>query len=113
MAAQLAEADISEKVEVAKSHISDMKETIDQISASTISSAFSIGLHLNPAEIDSLTSEITMATVWNEGIETANIEELQQYQTKLMTFTANLTNVAQNLTVVDQELSEDIVANLA
>ncbi|AUW96129.1 cutinase family protein [Streptococcus pluranimalium] len=113
MAAQLAEADISEKVEVAKSHISDMKETIDQISASTISSAFSIGLHLNPAEIDSLTSEITMATVWNEGIETANIEELQQYQTKLMTFTANLTNVAQNLTAVDQELSEDIVANLA
>ena len=113
MAAQLAEADISEKVEVAKSHISDMKETIDQISASTISSAFSIGLHLNPAEIDSLTSEITMATVWNEGIETTNIEELQQYQTKLMTFTANLTNVAQNLTAVDQELSEDIVANLA
>ncbi|WNZ88167.1 hypothetical protein QYR54_06660 [Streptococcus iniae] len=54
-----------------------------------------------------------MATIWNDGVETSNIEALDQYQTKMSTFTGNLIAVAQNLTAQDDQLASDIVNNLS
>ncbi|MGT2808773.1 alpha/beta hydrolase [Streptococcus iniae] len=113
MATQLAEADVSDKVQAAKKHISETKDAIEQIATSAMTAAESIALFLDQSEVDTLVSELKMATIWNDGVETSNIEALDQYQTKMSTFTGNLIAVAQNLTAQDDQLASDIVNNLS
>lgn len=113
MATQLAEADVSEKVSATKKHISEAKDTIVEISTSTISSAEIMAMHLDQSEVDALVSDIKMSTVWNDGVETSDYEALDHYKTKMTTFTTNLVTVAQNLTAQDEQLAGDIVTNLS
>ncbi|RLU57939.1 hypothetical protein DIX83_08220 [Streptococcus iniae] len=113
MATQLAEVDVSDKVQAAKKHISETKDAIEQIATSAMTAAESIALFLDQSEVDTLVSELKMATIWNDGVETSNIEALDQYQTKMSTFTGNLIAVAQNLTAQDDQLASDIVNNLS
>ncbi|HFE9552219.1 TPA: hypothetical protein ACGAZG_000818 [Streptococcus agalactiae] len=113
MATQLAEADVSEKVSATKKHISEAKDTIVEISTSTISSAEIMAMHLGQSEVDALVSDIKMSTVWNDSVETSDYEALDHYKTKMTTFTTNLVTVAQNLTAQDEQLAGDIVTNLS
>lgn len=113
MATQLVEADVSEKVSATKKHISEAKDTIVEISTSTISSAEIMAMHLDQSEVDALVSDIKMSTVWNDSVETSDYEALDHYKTKMTTFTTNLVTVAQNLTAQDEQLVGDIVTNLS
>ncbi|MFC3932304.1 hypothetical protein ACFOSE_05905 [Streptococcus dentapri] len=113
MATQLAEEDISNKVEAAKKHISDCKEQIELLSTVGINCASQLGSHLSPDEIKALTSELQLSKVWNEGIESSDQSALTQYQNQLSTFGSDLIYAAQNLTAVDAQQAGEIFANLS
>lgn len=102
----LSRIESDEKVKVMKNELENYRQQVKEVVEKANHEAYHAGVNLGRNEVSQLVSQFQFSTVWDEGMFSYNVDELNRYIDKIYRFSDKLFTAVETLEDVDRKQSE-------
>lgn len=102
----LSRIESEEKVKLMKDELESYRQQVKEVVEKANSEAYHAGITLGRNEVSQLVSRFQFSTVWDEGMLSHNVDELNRYMDKIVRFSDKLFTAVETLEDVDRKQSE-------
>ena len=104
--AHLSRIESEDKVKLLKNELENYRQQVKEVVEKANSEAYRAGITLGRNEVSQLVSNFQFATVWDEGMFSYNVDELNRYMDKIVRFSDKLFTSVETLEDIDRKQSE-------
>jgi hypothetical protein len=102
----LSRIESDEKVKLMKNELENYRQQVKEVVEKANSEAYRAGITLGRNEVSQLVSNFQFPTVWDEGMLSHNVDELNRYMDKIVRFSDKLFTSVETLEDIDRKQSE-------
>ena len=102
----LSRIESDEKVKLMKNELENYRQQVKEVVEKANSEAYRAGVYLGRNEVSQLVSQFQFSTVWDEGMFSYNVDELNRYMDKIVRFSDKLFTSVETLEDIDRKQSE-------
>ena len=102
----LSRIESDEKVKLMKNELENYRQQVKEVVEKANREAYHAGITLGRNEVSQLVSHFQFSTVWDEGMFSHNVDELNRYMDKIVRFSDTLFTSVETLEDVDRKQSE-------
>ena len=102
----LSRIESDEKVKLMKNELENYRQQVKEVVEKANSEAYPAGITLGRNEVSQLVSNFQFPMVWDEGMLSHNVDELNRYMDKIVRFSDKLFTSVETLEDVDRKQSE-------
>ena len=102
----LSRIESDEKVKLMKNELENYRQQVKKVVEKANREAYHAGITLGRNEVSQLVSNFQFSTVWDEGMLSHNVDELNRYMDKIVRFSDKLFTAVETLEDVDRKQSE-------
>ena len=102
----LSRIESDEKVKLMKNELENYRQQVKEVVEKANSEAYRAGITLGRNEVSQLVSQFQFPMVWDEGMLSHNVDELNRYMDKIVRFSDKLFTAVETLEDVDRKQSE-------
>ena len=102
----LSRIESDEKVKLMKNELENYRQQVKEVVEKANSEAYRAGITLGRNEVSQLVSQFQFSTVWDEGMFSYNVDELNRYMDKIVRFSDKLFTSVETLEDIDRKQSE-------
>ena len=102
----LSRIESDEKVKLMKNELENYRQQVKEVVEKANSEAYRAGITLGRNEVSQLVSQFQFPMVWDEGMFSYNVDELNRYMDKIVRFSDKLFTSVETLEDVDRKQSE-------
>ena len=102
----LSRIESDEKVKLMKNELENYRQQVKEVVEKANSEAYRAGITLGRNEVSQLVSQFQFSTVWDEGMFSYNVDELNRYIDKIYSFSDKLFTSVETLEDIDRKQSE-------
>lgn len=102
----LSRIESEDKVKLMKDELESYRQQVKEVVENANREAYHAGITLGSNEVSQLVSHFQFPTVWDEGMFTHNVDELNRYMDKIVRFSDKLFSAVETLEEVDRKQSE-------
>ena len=102
----LSRIESDEKVKLMKNELENYRQQVKEVVEKANSEAYRAGITLGRNEVSQLVSNFQFPTVWDEGMLSHNVDELNRYIDKIYRFSDKLFTSVETLEDIDRKQSE-------
>ena len=102
----LSRIESDEKVKLLKNELENYRQQVKEVVEKANHEAYHAGVNLGRNEVSQLVSQFQFSTVWDEGMFSYNVDELNRYMDKIVRFSDKLFTAVETLEDVDRKQSE-------
>lgn len=102
----LSRIESDEKVKLMKNELENYRQQVKEVVEKANSEAYRAGITLGRKEVSQLVSNFQFPTVWDEGMLSHNVDELNRYMDKIVRFSDKLFTSVETLEDIDRKQSE-------
>lgn len=102
----LSRIEADEKVKLLKNELENYRQQVKEVVEKANSEAYRAGITLGRNEVSQLVSQFQFSTVWDEGMFSYNVDELNRYMDKIVRFSDKLFTSVETLEDIDRKQSE-------
>lgn len=102
----LSRIESDEKVKLMKNELENYRQQVKEVVEKANSEAYRAGITLGRNEVSQLVSQFQFSTVWDEGMFSYNVDELNRYIDKIYRFSDKLFTSVETLEDIDRKQSE-------
>ena len=102
----LSRIESDEKVKLLKNELENYRQQVKEVVEKANSEAYRAGITLGRNEVSQLVSQFQFSTVWDEGMLSHNVDELNRYMDKIVRFSDKLFTSVETLEDIDRKQSE-------
>lgn len=102
----LSRIESDEKVKLMKNELENYRQQVKEVVEKANSEAYRAGITLGRNEVSQLVSNFQFPMVWDEGMLSHNVDELNRYMDKIVRFSDKLFTSVETLEDVDRKQSE-------
>ena len=102
----LSRIESDEKVKLMKNELENYRQQVKEVVEKANSEAYRAGITLGRNEVSQLVSNFQFPTVWDEGMFSNNVDELNRYMDKIVRFSDKLFTSVETLEDIDRKQSE-------
>ena len=102
----LSRIESDEKVKLMKNELENYRQQVKEVVEKANSEAYRAGITLGRNEVSQLVSNFQFPTVWDEGMLSHNVDELNRYMDKIVRFSDKLLTSVETLEDIDRKQSE-------
>lgn len=102
----LSRIESDEKVKLMKNELENYRQQVKEVVEKANREAYHAGITLGRNEVSQLVSHFQFSTVWDEGMFSYNVDELNRYMDKIVRFSDTLFTSVETLEDVDRKQSE-------
>ena len=104
--AHLSRIESEDKVKLMKNELENYRQQVKEVVEKVNSEAYRAGITLGSNEVSQLVSNFQFPMVWDEGMLSHNVDELNRYMDKIVRFSDKLFTSVETLEDVDRKQSE-------
>ncbi len=102
----LSRIESDEKVKLMKNELENYRQQVKEVVEKANHEAYHAGAYLGINEVSQLVSQFQFSTVWDEGMFSYNVDELNRYIDKIYSFSDKLFTSVETLEDIDRKQSE-------
>ena len=102
----LSRIESDEKVKLMKNELENYRQQVKEVVEKANHEAYHAGAYLGINEVSQLVSQFQISTVWDEGMFSYNVDELNRYIDKIYSFSDKLFTSVETLEDIDRKQSE-------
>lgn len=102
----LSRIESDEKVKLMKNELENYRQQVKEVVEKANHEAYHAGAYLGRNEVSQLVSQFQFSTVWDEGMFSYNVDELNRYIDKIYRFSDKLFTSVETLEDIDRKQSE-------
>ena len=102
----LSRIESDEKVKLMKNELENYRQQVKEVVEKANSEAYRAGITLGRNEVSQLVSQFQFPMVWDEGMLSHNVDELNRYMDKIVRFSDKLFTSVETLEDIDRKQSE-------
>lgn len=102
----LSRIESDEKVKLMKNELENYRQQVKKVVEKANHEAYHAGVYLGRNEVSQLVSQFQFSTVWDEGMLSHNVDELNRYMDKIVRFSDKLFTSVETLEDIDRKQSE-------
>ena len=102
----LSRIESDEKVKLMKNELENYRQQVKEVVEKANSEAYRAGITLGRNEVSQLVSQFQFPMVWDEGMFSYNVDELNRYMDKIVRFSDKLFTSVETLEDIDRKQSE-------
>ena len=102
----LSRIESDEKVKLMKNELENYRQQVKEVVEKANHEAYHAGAYLGINEVSQLVSQFQFSTVWDEGMFSYNVDELNRYMDKIVRFSDKLFTSVETLEDIDRKQSE-------
>lgn len=102
----LSRIESDEKVKLLKNELENYRQQVKEVVEKANHEAYHAGVYLGRNEVSQLVSQFQFSTVWEEGMFSYNVDELNRYMDKIVRFSDKLFTSVETLEDIDRKQSE-------
>ena len=102
----LSRIESDEKVKLMKNELENYRQQVKEVVEKANHEAYHAGAYLGRNEVSQLVSQFQFSTVWDEGMFSYNVDELNRYVDKIYRFSDKLFTSVETLEDIDRKQSE-------
>lgn len=102
----LSRIESDEKVKLMKNELENYRQQVKEVVEKANHEAYHAGVYLGRNEVSQLVSQFQFSTVWDEGMFSYNVDELNRYIDKIVRFSDKLFTSVETLEDIDRKQSE-------
>ena len=102
----LSRIESDEKVKLLKNELENYRQQVKEVVEKANHEAYHAGAYLGRNEVSQLVSQFQFSTVWDEGMFSYNVDELNRYIDKIYRFSDKLFTSVETLEDIDRKQSE-------
>ena len=102
----LSRIESDEKVKLLKNELENYRQQVKEVVEKANHEAYHAGIYLGRNEVSQLVSQFQFSTVWDEGMFSYNVDELNRYMDKIVRFSDKLFTSVETLEDIDRKQSE-------
>lgn len=102
----LSRIESDEKVKLMKNELENYRQQVKEVVEKANSEAYRAGVYLGRNEVSQLVSQFQFPMVWDEGMLSHNVDELNRYMDKIVRFSDKLFTSVETLEDIDRKQSE-------
>lgn len=102
----LSRIESDEKVKLMKNELEHYRQQVKKVVEKANHEAYHAGVYLGRNEVSQLVSQFQFSTVWDEGMFSYNVDELNRYIDKIYSFSDKLFTSVETLEDIDRKQSE-------
>ena len=102
----LSRIESDEKVKLMKNELENYRQQVKEVVEKANHEAYHAGIYLGRNEVSQLVSQFQFSTVWDEGMFSYNVDELNRYMDKIVRFSDKLFTSVETLEDIDRKQSE-------
>lgn len=102
----LSRIESDEKVKLMKNELENYRQQVKKVVEKANHEAYHAGVYLGRNEVSQLVSQFQFSTVWDEGMFSYNVDELNRYIDKIYRFSDKLFTSVETLEDIDRKQSE-------
>lgn len=102
----LSRIESDEKVKLMKNELENYRQQVKEVVEKANHEAYHAGICLGRNEVSQLVSQFQFSTVWDEGMFSYNVDELNRYMDKIVRFSDKLFTSVETLEDIDRKQSE-------
>ena len=102
----LSRIESDEKVKLMKNELENYRQQVKKVVEKANHEAYHAGAYLGRNEVSQLVSQFQFSTVWDEGMLSHNVDELNRYMDKIVRFSDKLFTSVETLEDIDRKQSE-------
>lgn len=102
----LSRIESDEKVKLMKNELENYRQQVKEVVEKANREAYHAGITLGRNEVSQLVSHFQFSTVWDEGMFSYNVDELNRYMDKIVRFSDKLFTAVETLEDIDRKQSE-------
>lgn len=102
----LSRIESDEKVKLLKNELENYRQQVKEVVEKANHEAYHAGVNLGRNEVSQLVSQFQFSTVWDEGMFSYNVDELNRYMDKIVRFSDKLFTAVETLEDIDRKQSE-------
>ena len=102
----LSRIESDEKVKLMKNELENYRQQVKEVVEKVNHEAYHAGVYLGRNEVSQLVSQFQFSTVWDEGMFSYNVDELNRYIDKIYSFSDKLFTSVETLEDIDRKQSE-------
>ena len=102
----LSRIESDEKVKLMKNELENYRQQVKEVVEKVNHEAYHAGVYLGINEVSQLVSQFQFSTVWDEGMLSHNVDELNRYMDKIVRFSDKLFTSVETLEDIDRKQSE-------
>jgi len=104
--AHLSRIESEDKVKLLKNELENYRQQVKEVVEKANHEAYHAGIYLGRNEVSQLVSQFQFSTVWDEGMFSYNVDELNRYMDKIVRFSDKLFTSVETLEDIDRKQSE-------
>lgn len=104
--AHLSRIESEDKVKLLKNELENYRQQVKKVVEKANHEAYHAGIYLGRNEVSQLVSQFQFSTVWDEGMFSYNVDELNRYIDKIYRFSDKLFTSVETLEDIDRKQSE-------
>lgn len=102
----LSRIESDEKVKLMKNELENYRQQVKKVVEKANHEVYRAGVYLGRNEVSQLVSQFQFSTVWDEGMFSYNVDELNRYMDKIVRFSDKLFTSVETLEDIDRKQSE-------
>lgn len=102
----LSRIESEDKVKLLKNELENYRQQVKEVVEKANHEAYHAGIYLGRNEVSQLVSQFQFSTVWDEGMFSYNVDELNRYMDKIVRFSDKLFTSVETLEDIDRKQSE-------
>ena len=102
----LSRIESEDKVKLMKDELESYRQQVKEVVEKANHEAYHAGVYLGRNEVSQLVSQFQFSTVWDEGMFSYNVDELNRYIDKIVRFSDKLFTSVETLEDIDRKQSE-------